>query len=113
MPLKKIPWIATEYSQVVFSGESRFNLTVMTIVYVCGGSVVNALTLPSLYRDTPLPAGAIVWGTIAYDTQSPLILIHGTITGQWFVHDILQPHVLPLKEPFFNKTMLDHTQQDT
>ncbi|KFM70395.1 hypothetical protein X975_13508, partial [Stegodyphus mimosarum] len=37
----------------------------------------------------------MVWGAIAYDTRSSLILIHGTMTGQQY--DILQPHVLPLK----------------
>ncbi|GFW78180.1 transposable element Tcb2 transposase [Trichonephila clavipes] len=31
-----------------------------------------------------------------YDTRSPLILIHGKMTAQRYIHDILQPHVLPL-----------------
>ncbi|GFT30074.1 transposable element Tcb2 transposase [Trichonephila clavipes] len=26
------------------------------------------------------------------------ILIRGTMTAQWYVHDILQPHVLPLMQ---------------
>ncbi|GFY00445.1 transposable element Tcb2 transposase [Trichonephila clavipes] len=38
----------------------------------------------------------MVWGAIAYNTWSPLVLIRGTITAQWYVHDILQPHVLAL-----------------
>ncbi|GFT15943.1 transposable element Tcb1 transposase [Trichonephila clavipes] len=38
----------------------------------------------------------MVWGAIAYNTRSPLVLIHGTMTGQRYVHDILQPHVSPL-----------------
>ncbi|GFT26506.1 uncharacterized protein TNCV_3603561 [Trichonephila clavipes] len=38
------------------------------------------------------------------------------MTAQRYVHDILQPHVLPLmqrgsQEPFFNKTMLGLTRQ--
>ncbi|GFU71035.1 hypothetical protein TNCV_1215611 [Trichonephila clavipes] len=37
--------------------------------------------------------GVMVWGAVAYDTQSPLILIHSTTT---YVHDILQSLVLPL-----------------
>ncbi|GFT90774.1 transposable element Tcb1 transposase [Trichonephila clavipes] len=37
----------------------------------------------------------MVWGVIAYDTRSPLILIDGTMIAQRYVHDILQPHVLP------------------
>ncbi|GFX17453.1 transposable element Tcb2 transposase [Trichonephila clavipes] len=38
----------------------------------------------------------MVWDVIAYNTRSPLVLICGTITAQPYVHDILQPHVLPL-----------------
>ncbi|GFS60716.1 transposable element Tcb1 transposase [Trichonephila clavipes] len=38
----------------------------------------------------------MVWGSIAYNTQSSLVLIRGTMTAQHYVHDILQPHVLPL-----------------
>ncbi|GFU64100.1 transposable element Tcb1 transposase [Trichonephila clavipes] len=30
------------------------------------------------------------------NTRSRLVLIHGTLTVQQYVHDILQPHVLPL-----------------
>ncbi|GFW06109.1 transposable element Tcb2 transposase [Trichonephila clavipes] len=40
----------------------------------------------------------MVWGAIAYNTRSPLVLIHGTITAQRYVHDILQPHALPLMQ---------------
>ncbi|GFV96167.1 transposable element Tcb1 transposase [Trichonephila clavipes] len=38
----------------------------------------------------------MIWGAIAYNTRSPLVLIRGTMTAQWYVHDILQSHVLPL-----------------
>ncbi|GFW74608.1 transposable element Tcb2 transposase [Trichonephila clavipes] len=38
----------------------------------------------------------MVWGVIAYNT--PLVLIRGTTTAQRYVHDILQPHVLPLTQ---------------
>ncbi|GFW25588.1 transposable element Tcb2 transposase [Trichonephila clavipes] len=40
----------------------------------------------------------MVWGTIAYYTRSPLVLISGTMTAQRYVHGILQPHVLPLMQ---------------
>ncbi|GFX36666.1 transposable element Tcb2 transposase [Trichonephila clavipes] len=40
----------------------------------------------------------MVWGVIAYNTRSPLILIRGTMTAQRYVHDILQPHVLSLMQ---------------
>ncbi|GFW69937.1 uncharacterized protein TNCV_1403901 [Trichonephila clavipes] len=54
----------------------------------------------------------MVWGVIAYDLRSPLILIHGTMAAQGYVHDILQPHVLllmvGLPGAIFQQ---DHTQQ--
>ncbi|GFT97821.1 transposable element Tcb2 transposase [Trichonephila clavipes] len=40
----------------------------------------------------------MVWGVIAYNTRSLLVLIRGTMTAQRYVHDILQPHVLPLMQ---------------
>ncbi|GFT20606.1 transposable element Tcb1 transposase [Trichonephila clavipes] len=40
----------------------------------------------------------MVWNAIAYNTRSPLVLIRGTMTAQRYVHDILQPHVLPLTQ---------------
>ncbi|GFY01198.1 transposable element Tcb1 transposase [Trichonephila clavipes] len=40
----------------------------------------------------------MVWGANAYNAQSPLVLIRGTMTTQRYVHDILQPHVLPLMQ---------------
>ncbi|GFU76203.1 uncharacterized protein TNCV_526831 [Trichonephila clavipes] len=69
----------------------------------------------SLQRHTAPTAGVKVWGAIAYNTRSPLVLIHGAMTAQRYVHDILQPHVFhscnDSKEPFFNKTMLGLTRQ--
>ncbi|GFX17412.1 uncharacterized protein TNCV_1494261 [Trichonephila clavipes] len=57
----------------------------------------------------------MVWGVIAYDTRSPLILILGTMPAQQYIYDILQSHVLPLMTELpgviLNKTMLDHIQQ--
>ncbi|GFY32997.1 transposable element Tcb2 transposase [Trichonephila clavipes] len=40
----------------------------------------------------------MVWDVIAYNTQSLLLLIRGTMTVQWYVHDILQQHVSPLMQ---------------
>ncbi|GFW97099.1 transposable element Tcb2 transposase [Trichonephila clavipes] len=50
----------------------------------------------ALQRYTVLTAGVMVWSAFIYDTWSPLILIHDTMTVQWYVHAILQPHVFPL-----------------
>ncbi|GFW77862.1 DDE_3 domain-containing protein [Trichonephila clavipes] len=35
----------------------------------------------------------MVWGGIAYDSRSNLIVMCGTLTGQRYVADILRPHV--------------------
>ncbi|GFX25415.1 transposable element Tcb1 transposase [Trichonephila clavipes] len=40
----------------------------------------------------------MVWGAIAYNTRSSLVLIRGTMTAQWYVHDILQPQMLSLMQ---------------
>ncbi|GFV35592.1 transposable element Tcb2 transposase [Trichonephila clavipes] len=52
----------------------------------------------ALQRQTAPTSGVMVWGAIAYNARSPLVLIRGTMTAQWYVHDILQPHVLPLMQ---------------
>ncbi|GFV87054.1 transposable element Tcb2 transposase [Trichonephila clavipes] len=48
----------------------------------------------ALQRHTAPTARVMVWDVLAYNTWSPLLLIRGTITVQWFVHNILK-HVLP------------------
>ncbi|GFU14646.1 uncharacterized protein TNCV_851851 [Trichonephila clavipes] len=35
----------------------------------------------------------MVWGATAYDSRSTLVVMHGTLTGQRYVDDILQPHL--------------------
>ncbi|GFS85645.1 transposable element Tcb2 transposase [Trichonephila clavipes] len=37
----------------------------------------------------------MVWGGIAYDSRSTLIVMRGTLTGQRYVDDVLRPHVGP------------------
>ncbi|GFW64023.1 HTH_Tnp_Tc3_2 domain-containing protein [Trichonephila clavipes] len=48
-------WTAAEWNKVVFSDYPDSISTVMIIVFVCGDLVVNALILPLLYSDPPLP----------------------------------------------------------
>ncbi|GFV91352.1 transposable element Tcb2 transposase [Trichonephila clavipes] len=63
-------WNVTDWQKVVFSDESRFILrTDDNCVWV--------------------------WRHPAYDSQSTLILMRGTLTGQRYVDDILRPHVGP------------------
>ncbi|GFU92538.1 transposable element Tcb2 transposase [Trichonephila clavipes] len=46
-------------------------------------------------RHTARTAGVIVWGVIAYDRRSILIVMRGTLTGQRYVDDIRRSHVGP------------------
>ncbi|GFT04040.1 transposable element Tcb2 transposase [Trichonephila clavipes] len=92
-------WTAAEWNQVVFSDESRFNLSSddnRVRVWRPRGERLNPAF--ALQRHTAPTAGVMAWGAIAYNTWSPLVLIRGTMTAQWYVHDILQPHVLPLMQ---------------
>ncbi|GFX06015.1 transposable element Tcb2 transposase [Trichonephila clavipes] len=50
-------------------------------------------SLYTILRHTARTAGVMVWGTIAYDSRSTLIVLRGTLTGQRYVDDILRPHV--------------------
>ncbi|GFV46400.1 transposable element Tcb1 transposase [Trichonephila clavipes] len=71
----------------------------MTIAFVCGDPVVNAPILPLLYSDTPLPQ-LVRW----YGCDCPQYMVTPSIDpwhhmkAQRHVHDILQPHVLPLMQ---------------
>ncbi|GFX39833.1 transposable element Tcb2 transposase [Trichonephila clavipes] len=69
----------------------------MTIAFVNGDPVENVSIQPLLYSDTPLPQ-LVCWYGVPLPTihGHSLVLIRGTMTAQWFFHDFLQPHVLPL-----------------
>ncbi|GFX44088.1 transposable element Tcb1 transposase [Trichonephila clavipes] len=49
----------------------------------------------TVLRHTARTTGVMVWGAIAYDSRSTLIVMRGTLTGQRCVDDVLQPHVGP------------------
>ncbi|GFV39518.1 transposable element Tcb2 transposase [Trichonephila clavipes] len=102
-------WTAAEWNQVVFSDESRFNLSCdddSVRVWRPRGERLNPVF--SVQQHTSSTAGVMVWGVIAYNTRSPLVLIRGTMAVQRYVHDTLQPHVLRLmqrlQEPFWPHT---------
>ncbi|GFX46128.1 transposable element Tcb1 transposase [Trichonephila clavipes] len=40
----------------------------------------------------------MVWGAIAYNTRSPLVLTRGIMVTQRYVYDSLRPHMLPLMQ---------------
>ncbi|GFS73838.1 transposable element Tcb2 transposase [Trichonephila clavipes] len=81
--------------------ESRFNLSSddnRVRVWRPRGERLNPAF--ALQRHTSPTVGVMVWGVIAYNTRSPLVLIRGTMTAQRYVHDILLPHVLLLMQRF-------------
>ncbi|GFU05488.1 transposable element Tcb2 transposase [Trichonephila clavipes] len=92
-------WTTAEWNQVIFSDESRFNFNSddnRVRVWRPYGESLNPAC--ALLQHTTSTVGVMVWGAIAYNTWSHLVLILGTVTAQRYVHDILQPHVLPLMQ---------------
>ncbi|GFT70426.1 transposable element Tcb2 transposase [Trichonephila clavipes] len=89
-------WNVTDWQKVVFSDESRFVLGTddkRVRVWRHPGEWYN---FPhTVLRHTARTAGEIVWGAIAYDSRSTLIVMRGTLTVQRYVEDILRPHVGP------------------
>ncbi|GFY18450.1 transposable element Tcb2 transposase [Trichonephila clavipes] len=90
-------WTATEWSQVIFSDESGFNFSSVDN-HVSVWSPLGERLSPTidLLQHTVPTADVMVWGAIAYDTRSRLILIHSTMTARRNIQDILQLHVLLL-----------------
>ncbi|GFW69481.1 transposable element Tcb2 transposase [Trichonephila clavipes] len=92
-------WTAVEWNQVILSDKSKINLSSdgnrVRVWRPCGEYLNPAF---ALQRHTSSTAGVMVWGAVAYNTQSHLVLIHVTLTAQQFVYEILQPHVLPLMQ---------------
>ncbi|GFW42443.1 transposable element Tcb1 transposase [Trichonephila clavipes] len=102
-------WNVKDWQKVVFSDESRFVLgTDDNCVRVWRGPG-ERYNPPTLFYVT-LPAQLVSWseGAIAYDSRSTLIVMHGNLTGQRYVDDILGPHV----EPFLNGLQGAIFQQD-
>ncbi|GFX99878.1 transposable element Tcb2 transposase [Trichonephila clavipes] len=92
-------WIAAEWKQVVFSDESRFNFISddnRVRVRRPRGECLNPAF--AVQRHTDPTSGLMVWGSITYHTRSTLVLVLGTMRAQCYVHDIQQPHVLPLMQ---------------
>ncbi|GFS50089.1 transposable element Tcb2 transposase [Trichonephila clavipes] len=75
-------------NQVVFSDESRFNLSSDdSRVPVWRPRCERLYPAFALQRHTTPTAGVLVWGPIAYNIRSPLVLIHGTMIAQQYIHE--------------------------
>ncbi|GFT11912.1 transposable element Tcb1 transposase [Trichonephila clavipes] len=107
-------WNVTDWQKVVFSDESRFDLGTddnRVRVWRRPGERYNSPH--TVQRHTARTPVVMVWGALAYDSRSPLIVMRGTITSQHYVDDILRPHVGPfLNGQFSSKIMLVHIQQE-
>ncbi|GFW09908.1 transposable element Tcb1 transposase [Trichonephila clavipes] len=102
-------WNVTDWQKVVFSDVSRFvwgRDDNRVRVWMRNGEWNNSLH--TVLRHTARTAGVMVWGAIAYDSRSTLIVMRGTLTGQRYVEDILRPHV----GPFLNDLLGAIFQQD-
>ncbi|GFS55124.1 transposable element Tc3 transposase [Trichonephila clavipes] len=89
-------WNVADWQKVVFNDESRFVLGTddnRVRVWRRHGERYNSP--PTVLRHTAGTAGVMVWGAIAYDSRSTLIVMRGTLTDQRYIDDILQPHVGP------------------
>ncbi|GFV71431.1 transposable element Tcb2 transposase [Trichonephila clavipes] len=94
-------WNVTDWQKVVLSDESRFVLGTddnRVRVWRHPGERYNSPPTLSFLRHTAPTASVMVWGFIAYDSRSTLIVMRGTLTGQRYVDDILRPH----EGPFLN-----------
>ncbi|GFT77198.1 transposable element Tcb2 transposase [Trichonephila clavipes] len=91
--LARSMWNVTDWQKVVFRDESRFLLGTddnRVRVWRCAGEFPH-----TVLRHSARTADVMVWGSIAYDSRSTLIVMHGTLMGLRYVDDILQPNVGP------------------
>ncbi|CAH1972192.1 unnamed protein product [Acanthoscelides obtectus] len=100
-----------EWNSIVFSDESRFCLGMhdgRARVRRRRGERRN----PQFFveRHVHHTVAVMVWGAIAYGSRSPLIFIRGNMNAQRYIHEVLEPHLLPyldtLADPTFNDVTL-------
>ncbi|GFW28701.1 transposable element Tcb1 transposase [Trichonephila clavipes] len=94
-------WNITDCQKVVSSDESRFALgTDDNRVQVWRRPGERYDSHHIVLRHTARTAGVMVWGALAYESRTTLIMMRGTLTGQRYVDDILRPHVGPFLNGF-------------
>ncbi|CAH2009467.1 unnamed protein product [Acanthoscelides obtectus] len=97
-----------EWNSIVFSDKSRFCLGMhegRARVRRRRGERRN----PQFFveRHVHHTVGVMVCGAIAYGSRSPLIFIRGNMNAQHYIHEVLEPHLLPyldtLADPTFQQ----------
>ncbi|GFU30170.1 transposable element Tcb2 transposase [Trichonephila clavipes] len=89
-------WNVTDWQKVVLSDDSRFVWgTDDNRVWVWKHPGERYNSPHTVLCHTARTTGVMVWGAIAYDSRSTLIVIRRTLTDQRYVDDILRPHVGP------------------
>ncbi|GFV88837.1 transposable element Tcb2 transposase [Trichonephila clavipes] len=87
-------WNVTDWKKVVFSDASRFVLGTDDNPVRVWRHPGERYNFPhTVLRHTARTAGVMVWGGIAFDSRSNLIVLRGTLKSQRYVDDILSPHV--------------------
>ncbi|CAH1976468.1 unnamed protein product [Acanthoscelides obtectus] len=95
-----------EWNSIVFSDESRFCLG----MHDGRARVRRRRRNPQFFveRHVHHTVGVMVWGAIAYGSRSPLIFIRGNMNAQRYIHEVLEPHLLPYLDTLADLTF----QQD-
>ncbi|GFS76119.1 transposable element Tcb1 transposase [Trichonephila clavipes] len=87
---------AAEWNEVVFTDESRICLQYHDgWIRVWRHRGERRLNSSVINRHTGPAPGIMVWGGIGYHSRTPLVLIDGTLKGQRYISEVLEPVVLP------------------
>ncbi|KFM59944.1 Transposable element Tcb2 transposase, partial [Stegodyphus mimosarum] len=89
-------WNVTDWSRIVFSNESRFELSPddqRRRVWRHPGRRCD--TNLTVFRQTCRQPGVMVWGAISFHSRTPLVVIRRNLTAQRSVDEVLRPVVLP------------------
>ncbi|GFT22516.1 transposable element Tcb1 transposase [Trichonephila clavipes] len=87
---------AAEWNEVVFTDESRICLQHHDgRIRVWRHRGERMLSSCVMHRHTGPAPGIMVWSSIGYHSRTPLVCIDGTLNGQRYISQVLEPVVLP------------------
>ena len=87
-------WTNQQWATVLFTNESRFLLDILDRrrrVWRRRGERYSNCTIVDRYGGGSL----MVWGSISVRSRKELLVLNGTLTGQHYINEVLQPVVLP------------------